>query len=174
VFASWANYYMLLGEASASLIGLLFVVSTLSVRLDAGTAATGTGLFLTPVVFTFATVVTLSAIALIPGLDVGVERGLVLATALAGTLNHGSVALSLFRGKAPGEVHWSDPWCYGAAPVLVFLGLAASALLPDPVAASRGVGGAAAVLLMLAVRNAWDLVTALAHRVRQGRTGAEG
>ena len=74
-----------------------------------------------------------------------------------------TVAVALSRSERP---HWSDFWCYGVAPVVVCLALALACG-----AAAAGVGSApyaAALvllaLLMLAIRNAWDLVTFLAGR----------
>jgi hypothetical protein len=169
VFASWSNFYALLGEASASLIGLLFVVATLTAGLERPNTR-GVSLFLTPTVFKFAVVLALSAGALAPGLTDVAHRWIVGTIALVGLVNLSAVTLDLCRGKA-GALHWSDPWCYGVIPALTFLGLGAAAFFPDPVVAARGVAGGAVLLLMLCVRNAWDLVIALASRVGR-RLGA--
>jgi hypothetical protein len=164
MFAGWTNFYMLLGTASAGLIGLLFVVATLSSSVDREKRSRGQSLFLTPVVFTFASVLALAAVALAPGLLSVYQRELAAAVGALGVLNLGGISFALLRGKWSDPLHWSDPWCYGLAPTLVFAGLLASAAVPDPVLAARAAGAAALALLLLAVRNAWDLVTALANR----------
>ena len=166
MFASWNNFYAVLGEASASLIGLLFVVATLTAGLERPSTR-GVKLFLTPTVFKFAVVLALSAGALAPGLpDLG-HRAIVGGIALVGLVNLSAVTLGLWRGEAPEPLHWSDPWCYGVIPALTFLGLSAAAAMPDAVVAARSVAAGAVVLLLLSVRNAWDLVTTLAPRVGQ-------
>ena len=87
------------------------------------------------------------------------------AAAAAGCVNMLTVAAQLHRVERP---HWSDFWCYGVAPVVVCLALA---LACGATATATGVGHAPyavaltlLALLMLAIRNAWDLVTFLAAR----------
>lgn len=170
MFAGWNDFYVMLGAASASLIGLLFVVSTLTAGLERPSAR-GVSLFLTPTVFKFAVVLALSATALAPGLPETGRRWLLGAIALIGLVNLTSVTVSLWRGDSPGPLHWSDPWCYGVAPTLIFLGLGAAAACPEETGAARGVAATALLLLLLGVRNAWDLVTTLAPQVGRRLSG---
>lgn len=170
MFAGWNEFYAVLGEASASLIGLLFVVSTLTAGLERPSAR-GVALFLTPTVFKFAVVLALSASALAPGLPEPGRRWMVGAVALIGLINLAAVTIGLWGRDVPGPMHWSDPWCYGVIPMVIFLGLGAAAAFPDPVIAARGVAGAALLLLLLGVRNAWDLVTTLAPQVGRRLAG---
>jgi hypothetical protein len=161
MFAGWSEFYTLLGEASATLIGLLFVVSTLTSTADAERRTGGQTLFLTPTVFKFGSLLALSAVALAPGLSPGARRALCAGVGVVGLLNLGGVSTALLRGNVHVPVHWSDPWCYGVVPTLLFAAFALCPVLLDPTDAARGVGAAAAALLLLAVRNAWDLVTTL-------------
>jgi hypothetical protein len=58
--------------------------------------------------------------------------------------------------------HWSDLWCYGVAPVGIYLGLTgviAAAFWGRSSWAPYAMGGLLLSLLLLAIRNAWDLVT---------------
>ena len=160
----WNEFYTLLGEASAALIGLLFVVATLTSAFDAERRAGGQHLFLTPTVFTFGAVLALSAIVLAPGVPGGAARAFAVGVGVVGFLNLAGVSVALLRGgeREHVSVHWSDPWCYGVAPTLLFAVIALCPLLLDPTDAARGVGAAAAGLVLLGVRNAWDLVTTLA------------
>jgi hypothetical protein len=164
MFDGWTNFYMLLGTASAGLIGLLFVVSTLTSSIDPSKRSRGLGLFLTPTVFKFGAVLALSAIALAPGLPAPASRALVAVVGLVGLANLAAVTLGLVRGEWNEPLHWSDPWCYGVVPALAFGGLAVFAAVPDGVLAARGAAALALVVLLLAARNAWDLVTALSAR----------
>ena len=74
MFEGWGNFYFLLGSASASLIGLMFVVTTLTRGSERSQVERGQRLFMTPTVFNFASVLTLSAVALAPKLDPGWDR----------------------------------------------------------------------------------------------------
>jgi hypothetical protein len=174
MFAGWTEFYTLLGEASAALIGLLFVVTTLTSTFDPERRAGGQNLFFTPTVFKFGAVLALSAVALIPGLPPGVARALAAGVGVVGLLNLGGVSSALLRGKSLVPVHWSDPWCYGVAPTLLFAAIALCPFLLDPTDAARAVGAAAAALLLLAVRNAWDLVNTVAGLIARGGNGGNG
>jgi hypothetical protein len=171
MFAGWSNFYMLLGTASAGLIGLLFVVATLTSTIDRDKRARGQSLFLTPVAFKFAAVLALSAAALAFGLPPLAQRLLAAAVGGVGLINLGGVSYVLVSGKwNDPALHWTDPWCYGVVPTLVFAGLAASAALPDPVTAGRCAAAAALVILLFGVRNAWDLVITLSNQPPPGET----
>ena len=68
MFRGWDNYFLLIGSAAAALIGLLFVVVTLTGNFDATNRRLGSKIFQTPIVFHFAIVVTVSAISEVPEL----------------------------------------------------------------------------------------------------------
>ena len=62
----WDNFYYLIGSAAGGLIGLMFVVVTLTAGRDRSTMLRAADLYLTPTVVHFAVVLTTSAVALIP------------------------------------------------------------------------------------------------------------
>jgi hypothetical protein len=64
------------------------------------------------------------------------------------------------------DVHWTDLWFYGVAPSALYLALGAVALALWMGGAGAPWGLAAVVtgLLLLAVRNEWDLITWIAPR----------
>jgi hypothetical protein len=57
--------------------------------------------------------------------------------------------------------HWSDLWGYGLAPLATSLALAVSAgsVWFAPEWAARGIAASVVAMLLIAIRNAWDLVT---------------
>jgi hypothetical protein len=63
--------------------------------------------------------------------------------------------------RAVTPTHWSDLWAYGIAPVAASLALSASvaAIWIAPHWAARGVAASVVAMLLIAIRNAWDLVT---------------
>lgn len=172
MFDGWGNFYFMLGSASASLVGLMFVVTTLTRGGDRRQVEVGQRLFMTPTVFNFAAVLTLSGMALVPKLD---GRTQLIVMALLGAYGFGyalvinAQAIRALRRQGP-TPHWSDLWCYGLIPLAIYAGLEAMI-----VTGLAGVGWAAfgmafslLALLLIAIRNAWDLVTWLAPRRDQG------
>ena len=167
MFAHWDSYYILIGSASGALIGLLFVVATLQSGRDPEASARGASIYLTPTVFHFAVVLVISAVASAPGLPPW-SVGLILGGgALWGLAYAVSAAVRIRVNSTAAEPpHWSDFWYYGVAPGLGYLGLAASAVGALTQAASTAylVAAALLALLLIGIRNAWDLVTWLAQR----------
>jgi hypothetical protein len=166
VFEGWDNYFVLMGTASGGLIGLLFVVVTLTAGFDRSKALRGQAIYMTPTMVHFAATLAISAIVLAPKLQPHLAAILIGGAILAGGGNAartclGIVGLHRNRNDPP---HWSDFWCYGAAPIGVYLALAAAAAgLWN--GAPRAVDALAALLLTLllvAIRNAWDLITWIA------------
>ena len=166
MFQGWDSFYLLIGSAAAGLIGLLFVVATLTANRDAASAMRGARIFMTPTVFHFAVALVISALALAPRLTSHAAGLLVAAAALVGLVYSVAVTVALGRGEAPETSHWSDLWCYGVAPAAIYVGLAAMAvaLWVGAPCAAPGLAVLQLILLLAAVRNAWDLVTWLAPR----------
>ena len=166
MFEGWEDFYLLIGSAAAALIGLLFVVSTLQNRVTRSQALKGATLYMTPVVFHFAMIVVISGTAMAPHLE---RQGVGVATSLwaAVGLVHGAVILSLFtRIKVSNQQHWSDVWCYAVGPTLIYaaMALASWAVWSNAACAAGVVAGTVVALLLLCIRNAWDLVTWLSPR----------
>jgi len=167
MFHGWDNYFQMMGAASAGLIGLLFVVVTLTAGFETSQAQRGQAFYMTPTGLNFASVLTISAMALAPGLSptaMAIAFGLV---ALIGLGNAIRASIGIARPRASTDrPHWSDFWCYGAAPVAIYLGLLA-ATIGLATRASWAVHALAGLLLfqlLLGIRNAWDLVTYIAPR----------
>src|ERR1700741_1272179 len=66
MFEGWDEFYFMTGSSAAGLIGLLFVVATLTAGRDRSTLEAGQKLFITPLVWHFGAVLVLSAAALMP------------------------------------------------------------------------------------------------------------
>jgi hypothetical protein len=164
MFEGWDSYFLLIGGAAGALIGLLFVVASLPSGIERQSRMRGASLYMSPTVFHFAVVVVLSGVALAPRLPTAEVAGVVATCALAGLVHLGCVTWGIASRKTPAPPHWSDLWCYGAAPLVVYAVLAAAAatVASRQTWAAEFVGGACLVLLLIGVRNAWDLVTWLA------------
>jgi hypothetical protein len=171
MFEGWDNFYLMIGPAAAGLIGLLFVVVTLTAGLEQSQSSNGQPLYLTPTALHFGVVLTISAIAMAPRLTratVGIGIGLATLVGLGHAIRS-CLGIRRLR-RSQNNPHWSDLWCYGVVPTLAYLGLCA-------VTVALGLGDAWAVpalaalllgLLLISIRNAWDLVTYIAPMTRPG------
>ncbi len=162
----WYNFYYLIGSAAAGLIGLMFVVVTLTAGRERSTVLHAAGLYLTPTLAHFAVVLATSATALAPNLP-GHLRGGVLGAIEAMGLFYAARATIGIAWPRPGAspAHPSDLWCYGVAPTAIYLGLCGVIGLtfwPREAWAPIAMAGLLLALLLLAIRNAWDLVTWMA------------
>jgi hypothetical protein len=169
MFEGWDNFYLMIGPAAVGLIGLLFVVVTLTAGFDRTKAMRGQALYLTPTALHFGMVMVISAVAMAPRLGPAATSAAIEVAVLAGLAGAVRACLGI-RGVTTGEIptHWSDFWCYGVLPSLLYLGLfvAALALLWRAAWAAEAIAALLLILLSLNVRNAWDLVTAIAAAVK--------
>jgi hypothetical protein len=165
MFAGWDSFYLMLGGAAASLVGLLFVVVTLTHSRDREQAERGASIYLTPTVVHFSMVLTAAATAVAPRLPPAASLAVIGLAALAGVANSLRAAVRMHLwGKGP--PHWSDFWLYGFAPAALYLtvGGADVALAMCKPWAADVLAAALLALLLLGIRNAWDLVTWISPR----------
>src|SRR5580704_13047820 len=87
MFHGWDNVFMLMGTASGSLIGLLFVVVTLTTNIDHARAIRAGGLYLTPTMVHFAAALVVSATVLAPRLSPLLTAIIIAVAALLGFSN---------------------------------------------------------------------------------------
>src|SRR4051794_34804657 len=119
IFAGWEDFYLLIGSAAAALIGLLFVVVTLTTRMGRCDAERGARLYMSPIVFHLAAIFVLSAVAMAPGLPQPATAVFAGAAAFVGLGVGCLVSTALGRAGAP-AAHWSDLWFYGVAPAALY------------------------------------------------------
>ena len=165
MFEGWGNFYLLAGSAAAVLIGLIFVVVTLMQDRPRSSVLNSSKLYMGPVVLHVSFVLALSAAAMVPGISPRGFAAITGAIALWGLTRDGMViaGISARTGDKP---HWTDVWFYGIAPtaLYVLLALASHAIWVGQPGAPQGVAAVITCLLLITVRNEWDLVTWLAPR----------
>src|SRR5580704_8946603 len=167
----------MVGSAGAGLIGLFFVVVTLTQGFDRDRALRGASLYMTPSLIHFAVVLSMSAVAVAPGLPIPVTAGLFAAVALVGLGNAVWATIGIaFRRLGPEAPHWSDVWLYGVAPSAIYTGLLIAAVGLSEELAWAAYANAALLLalLLIGVRNAWDLITWMAPMRAALRASADG
>ncbi len=128
MFEGWDNYFVLTGTASGGLIGLLFVVITLTAGIERSRALQASGVYMTPNLVHFAVALVASALALAPRLSPRVTALVLAGAALAGLGN----AVRTCRGisdfaKSSNPPHWSDMPLYAVAPGVLYVVLLAVA-----------------------------------------------
>lgn len=159
----WHEFYTLIGTAAAALLALLFVAASLGAGVLTKDNAWPTRTYMSSVAFHFTTVLFISTIALVPshtGASIALLTGL---NAIAGLAYS---AFILWRLAGDGMSDLADRFGYGATPLLAYAaGLVAAVLFAiGSRRAPEVLGGAALTLLIVNIRNAWDLLLAMARR----------
>ena len=167
----WHEFYLLVGTAAAALVALLFVAASIGAGMLTRHPGGPTRTYMSPIAFHFTSALFASAVALIPThsrLSLGVLIGL---NAAAGTIYAAFVVWRLFT-DAIADV--ADRFCYGILPLLAYLaGLAAACLIFNGSAHAPEFLAATVVLLLIVnIRNAWDLMLSLARRRAREEAGA--
>jgi hypothetical protein len=165
----WETFYLMVGSSAAALIGLLFVVITLTSDIRPDAAEVSGRVYLKPTVYHFGATFLISAAAIMPE-PPRLAMALVIAIPALIGLSYASVSLyHMLVRQVPSKPHWTDYFFYGALPGLTYLGLLLGAVAwwqeweIGPYTVAIG----ALALLLIAIRDAWDLATYLV-RNRQG------
>jgi hypothetical protein len=166
MFSDWENFYLIVGSGGGALIGVMFVVATLTAGLEESRASRGALIYITPIVFHFAIVLVVSAIAVTPGLPFEAV-GVLIALCAALGFSYGIVTMiRIFTLKMEDLPDWEDKIFYGVVPVIayVLLATATAAIWFAPMSAALAIGAVMLLLLLIGIRNAWDLATYLVMR----------
>jgi hypothetical protein len=168
MFEGWHDFYLVLGPAAAGLIGLLFVVVSLTSGLDAEKMIRGVRVFMTPIVFHLGVLVLLSGLGLFPKAPEDFIGATAFACGLVG-LAYAAYICRAFMSKAV-ESYEGDLWRYGVGVgVLYAIMVVASALILFGEALGPYVLAVDQIaLFLLMVNNAWDLVIFIAPQ-KDGR-----
>ena len=167
--ASWHDFYLTVGAAAASLIGLLFV--GISINLDSFTTDEGTGIrVLAEQAFgTFILVLVIAFMVLIPNTDqesMAVRLGIVGGL---GTIGVARRAMAVRRGST----HPFGGWRYVVRrlglPAVASVGVlvVAALVLSNPVSALYWLVGAVLMYLFSAADSAWDLLIEVGRERRR-------
>jgi hypothetical protein len=163
MFEGWGDYFFMIGSSAAALIGLMFVVITLTAGRERAETDQGKKLYTSPIVWHLSVILLLSGGAIAP----------VVTAKLYGIACGSLGVLGLFMGcrSAAGIGRFRDSsnklfdatW-YGVAPAIACLGLivAAFGLVGGQSWAATAVAADLMALLLISIHAEWDLVTYLA------------
>ena len=163
MFEGWGEFFLMAGGAAAVLIGLIFVVISLMQDRSRSSVLAGSRLYMGPIVLGVSFVLVLSAAALTPHITACEFGAVTGAVALWGLVRG---VMSIVGIGRLNEVHWTDVWFYGVIPTFIYaaLGAVALAFCMDWRWAHNDLAVAVTALLLLAIRNEWDLITWIAPR----------
>jgi hypothetical protein len=167
----WHEFYGLIGTAASALLALLFVAVSIGAGALPRESAGPTRTYMSPVAFHFTAVLFVSALVLAPAQTAASLAILLALTAAAGFFYAGFIIRRLLKD---GIADLPDRLAYGVAPLVAYAIILVSAVLflngSNHAADALAVG--AVMLLVVNVRNAWDLLLAMARRQSQTRGGA--
>jgi len=165
LLSNWQNFYMIMGTAAATLTGLMFVVTTLIAGIDTHVSILNAAVsaYNTPTVVHFGTVLLLAGVLSAPWQTFS-SLSLLLGLLGLGMVFYSIIVMRRMR-RVPHYQSTLEDWLwYMALPLLAnVLLIAAAFMLPkDPSPALYIVSSAMMLLLLVGIRNAWDMVTFLA------------
>jgi hypothetical protein len=164
MFEGWENFYLIVGPSAGALIGLMFVVVTLTAGRDRDQVEMGKHLYSSPIVWHLGVVLLLSGAAVAPGMGPRLFGTLSAGLALLGLAMATRSAVGIIRRRYTGADSIFDMWWYGIIPGISYVGLGAAAVsvLVGASWSADAVAAALMALLLVSIHAEWDLVTFLA------------
>jgi hypothetical protein len=165
----WHEFYVLVGTAGATLTALLFVAVSLGAGVLSDKRTAATRAFFSPVVVHFTAVFFISAVGLFPA-----HKTVMFATlvggcaAVCGTVSV-VTTVQLLRNRWTSYVE--DHLAYGLLPLISYAALliAATMILAERDDALLVLAGALLLLLIVNIRNAWDLTLSMVRQQSRRR-----
>jgi hypothetical protein len=159
----WHEFYILVGTAAATLVALQFVAASLGAGYISFEKAEASRTYMTPVIVHFTAVLYACAVGLVPThTALTLSCGIGIA-AMVGLLHSGSLIVRVLKDSA---VDLDDKLCYGVAPPISYAAGVAAAILFyfDSPHAAAVLAAALLGLLIVNIRNAWDLTLFMARK----------
>jgi hypothetical protein len=159
----WHEFYLLVGTAAAALVALQFVAASLGAGYLSFEKAAASRTYMTPVIVHFSAALYACAVGLVPS-HTALTISLAIGVAAAiGFLYSGSLVINVLKDPA---VDLDDKLCYGIAPPVGYaIGIAAAILfLIHSYHAAATLAVALLLLLIVNIRNAWDLTLFMARK----------
>jgi hypothetical protein len=165
----WHDFYVLVGTASATLVGLMFVAVSIGTAIFNEERSAGLTAFITPTVMHFAAVLFACLLSTIPTQTWATLGGLLGAGALAGSIYSGGLVVQMII-RHRFKVDLSDRLFYALLPLVGYLlALMSAVLLLMQSAMSANLIAAAVLTLLLAgIRNAWDMMVWIVIKTPSG------
>jgi hypothetical protein len=155
----WHEFYALLGTASATMVGLLFVAATVGSGVFSGDRRGALRVFLSASVVNFSLILATCLIVLAPVRDWPWFGGLIVACGMSGLAHCCLGWRDAVRDGLIAKIDLEDRTWYIAMPIIGYLSVAASgvtlALRLDLGCATLAVS--MGLVLAVGIHNAWDI-----------------
>ena len=157
----WHDFYSLIGAASATLVGLMFVAASLGSGVFTAERQVGLRTFLSPTVVAFSAALGISLIGVMPIADARVLAAFPGALGAVGLLYSWRVWSRMVHGGIMASIDREDRAWYVVAPACAYGVLVAAGLAIYLASQTAGLflALAACLLLLAGIRNAWDMTT---------------
>ena len=166
---SWHDFFMLTGEASATLLGLVFVSASIAATIPNEKLGDmkNRGLWFLPIVYAFVRVLVVGAVAVMPHMSLKEFGDFLMVLGIADLGRMVWVFRGLLRTHRTGERLVAGDWFwYMIAPALatILAGGTGAALALGNVWPLELVASAMVIHLSVGIHNAWELADWLATR----------
>jgi hypothetical protein len=159
----WHEFYALLGTAAAALVALLFVAASIGAGYFSPERTSPTRTFTSPIVFHYTYVLFLSLVSLIPASPDTLLAAIIAVSSAAALVYSSFIFVRVMRSST---IDFDDRLGYGAGPLAAYAATFAASLfiferstIGPPLLA-----GGLILLLLVNIRNAWDLMVFFAQR----------
>jgi hypothetical protein len=169
----WHEFYGLLGTAAAALVALLFVAASIGAGYLSAERGSPTRTFTSPIVVHYTYVLFLSLVALVP---VNTDRSLAIIVGVSAAVGLAYSSLILMRVMRSHTIDFDDRLGYGASPPAGYAAALVAAMFifhHSPIGPPL-LAGALILLLIINIRNAWDLTVFFAQRRPGGEAQSSG
>jgi hypothetical protein len=158
-FKDWHDFYMLVGTAAATLVGLTFVATTIGAGILTRDHEAAVQAFITPTMVHFAAILVACLLILAPFETETLLGAALLLEGLVGVVYSAWVVRLMRRRGYTVNLVSSDRVWYALAPAVGYLILAgaAGAMLDGARVSLVLLACALGLLLVAGIRNAWDM-----------------
>lgn len=157
---SWHDFFVLIGTASATLVGLMFVAVSITAGYMTEELRPGLSVFLSPTILHLASILVICLAALLPTNDAGIGA-LVVAIGVAGFAYavRATIGVERFLRDPDSRIDREDRFFYGALPPAcqLFVIVGATLVMRGAPSGPWVLATALVALLLLCIRNAWDI-----------------
>jgi hypothetical protein len=171
----WHDFYVVIGTASATLIGLLFVAASIGAGFLTERHRAGFPHFVSPTVVHFTAVLASCLLILMPFQTWHSLGALALAGAAAGVAYTCTIWLRMRRRGLTARIDVFDRLWYTRTPVVCYallIGAGAALLMRSPLGLDL-LALALLLLLLISIRNAWDMTLWMVTGLLGARNAAE-
>jgi hypothetical protein len=165
--SDWHDFYSLIGAASATLVGLLFVAASIGAGVFTRENQVGIRSFLSPTVVHFSAVLIICLLATIPTQTWNFLGVLETCTGATGLVYSAWIWRRMIKHGLIGTIDLADRLWYALLPIAayVLVIVAGVGILRESAFSLNILAMALIVLLLIGIRNAWDMtIWVMDHR----------